>query len=91
MNEVQASPLALGRVPVLCPSPNPQVIRHLGILLTPYTPDLSSKILDAIGVPPGEEFRNLAALDPAKGPLAQGTSIPKPTPLVPRIEVEAEA
>eukprot|EP00667_Euglena_gracilis_P001145 EG_transcript_1145 len=62
-----------------------ETIRHMAIVLSPVTPALCAAILDSLGVLPGEEYRNVAALDPTKGPLRQGQTIPEPKPLVPRI------
>ena len=67
-----------------------EVVRHLAICLTPFTPGLSGRILDAVGVPPEPEARSFAALTPGAPPLQQGTPIPKPQPLVPRIEQQTE-
>lgn len=39
-----------------------ETIRHMAIVLSPVTPALCAAILDSLGVLPGEEYRNVAAL-----------------------------
>ena len=59
------------------------VLRTVAILLQPFMPDSMGKLLDQLGVAP--EARQIAALD---APLAEGTALPAPVGLFPRI-VEA--
>jgi methionyl-tRNA synthetase len=59
------------------------VLRTVAVLLQPFMPDSMSKLLDQLGVAP--EARQIAALD---APLAEGTPLPAPVGLFPRI-VEA--
>ncbi len=58
------------------------VLRVLGVVLQPFMPEAMGKLLDYLAV--GED-RSLAALD---APLAEGTPLPTPSGLFPRV-VEA--
>jgi methionyl-tRNA synthetase len=60
------------------------VLRAVAVLLQPFMPATMGKLLDQLGVAP--EARQIAALD---APLAEGTVLPAPVGLFPRI-VEAE-
>jgi methionyl-tRNA synthetase len=55
-------------------------VRALGVMLHPYIPDASDKILAAVGEP-GETGWERAAL----GLTAPGTSVEQPPPLFPRL------
>ena len=57
-------------------------LRSIGIVLQPFMPELMSRLLDYLGL--GED-RSLAILDT---PLAEGTTLPAPTGLFPRIVEE---
>ena len=59
-----------------------QVLRVLGVVLQPFMPETMGKLLDYLGL--GEE-RSLAVLN---APLAEGTALPTPSGLFPRV-VEA--
>jgi methionyl-tRNA synthetase len=59
------------------------VLRIVGIVLQPFMPETMAKLLDYLGQ--GADARQLAALDE---PLAEGTSLPAPAGLFPRV-VEA--
>ena len=63
-----------------------EVIRHLGILMQPFTPSAAAKLLDQLCVP--ESRRSFAHLD-ADGVLAPGTALPPPAGIFPRF-VEAD-
>jgi methionyl-tRNA synthetase len=57
-----------------------QVLRVIGVVLQPFMPGIMAKLLDYVGM--GED-RALTALDT---PLAEGTPLPTPTGLFPRVE-----
>jgi methionyl-tRNA synthetase len=63
-----------------------ETIRYLAILVQPFVPAASAKLLDQLGVPSGS--RDFAALVAA--PLVPGTALPKPEGIFPRF-VEAPA
>jgi methionyl-tRNA synthetase len=57
-----------------------EVIRHLGILVQPFVPDASSRLLDQLAVEPqGRSFAALRGL-----PLKPGTLLPAPEGVFPR-------
>ncbi len=56
------------------------VLRTVAVLLQPFMPESMGKLLDQLGVAP--EARQIADLD---APLAEGTSLPAPAGLFPRI------
>jgi methionyl-tRNA synthetase len=58
-----------------------EVVRQIAILALPVMPVSADKLLDSLGVPPGE--RNFAALGGAKR-LAPGTALPAPVGVFPR-------
>jgi methionyl-tRNA synthetase len=62
-----------------------ETLRHLAILVQPFMPDASRKLLDQLAVP--ETARDFAAL--AETPLAPGTRLPKPEAIFPRFVEEA--
>ena len=57
------------------------VLRTLGVVLQPFMPETMSKLLDYLGL---DEARSLAVLDTA---LVEGTALPTPTGLFPRVGV----
>jgi methionyl-tRNA synthetase len=59
-----------------------ETIRHIAILLQPFMPDATGKLLDQVGVAPGE--RAFASLGKA-GRLTPGTPLPSPQGLFPRV------
>lgn len=61
-----------------------EVIRCLGLVMQPFTPDVAGKILDAVAVP--ETDRTFDHLSAACA-LQPGTVIPEPKGVFPRIEV----
>jgi methionyl-tRNA synthetase len=61
-----------------------EVVRHLGILMQPFTPAAAAKLLDQLAVDP--ERRCLADLEAS---LVAGTALPRPEGIFPRF-VEAE-
>lgn len=63
------------------------VLRHVGILYQPLIPEAANKILDALSVPSDE--RTFAHLDDAFR-IKEGSLIPKPEGIFPRIELPAE-
>jgi len=66
---------------VLC-----EVIRNLGLLFLPFTPDAATKILDAVGVERGARTFASYGLASRLSPLAP---LPAPTPIFPRYENKA--
>src|SRR5437868_520942 len=58
-----------------------EVVRQIAILALPVMPVSADKLLDSLGVPPGE--RNFAALGGARR-LAPGTALPAPVGVFPR-------
>lgn len=65
-----------------------EAIRHLTILVQPFVPDASFKLLDQLAVP--LEARSFAAL--TECPLRPGTALPVPEGVFPRfVEVDAAA
>ena len=63
-----------------------QTIRRIAILLQPFMPESAGRILDQIGVDPGHRtFANLGPADSVK----PGTTLPKPSPVFPRLQVDA--
>jgi methionyl-tRNA synthetase len=65
-----------------------EVLRAIGIMTQPFVPGAAGKLLDLLGVPPGE--RGTAAIG-ADRRLAPGAALPQPEPIFPRyIESEAE-
>jgi len=66
-----------------------EVLRHLAILIQPFTPDAMSKLLDQLAVPAHE--RNFAALT-ERHALKPGTPLPAPQGVFPRyVEPEPAA
>ncbi|PSJ37223.1 methionine--tRNA ligase [Allosphingosinicella deserti] len=68
-----------------------QAIADLAVSITPIIPSSAAKLLDQMGIPPGE--RDLAALaDPGRYSrlTASGFTLQAPTPLFPRLEAPAE-
>ncbi len=66
-----------------------EVIRQIAILAQPVIPEAADKLLDLLGVPPGE--RQFTALGGDKR-IAPGTKLPPPTPVFPRyVEPETSA
>ena len=64
-----------------------ETIRRVTLLVQPFMPDSTARILDQLAVPP--EARTFAAFDTE---LAPGTSLPKPQGVFPRfVEAKAEA
>ena len=60
----------------------------VGILCQPFVPASAGKLLDILGVAPGDrQFNRLGAAGPR---LAAGTTLPPPAPVFPRY-VEPEA
>ncbi len=67
-----------------------EVLRVVGILTQPFTPEASAKLLDLLGVP--TDRRMLADARDDVGSVPPGTSLPAPAPIFPRyIEPEAAA
>jgi methionyl-tRNA synthetase len=64
-----------------------ETLRHLAILMQPFTPGASARMLDQLGV--AEEARQFADLGPA-GALAGGIALPAPEGVFPRF-VEEDA
>ena len=64
-----------------------EVLRRVGILVQSYVPASAEKLLDALGVPPGE--RTFAHLSEAHA-LRAGAPVPAPAPIFPRY-VEEDA
>ncbi|GAX24564.1 methionyl-tRNA synthetase [Fistulifera solaris] len=64
-----------------------EVLRHVGILYQPLIPEAANKILDALSVP--KEERTFSHLDDAYR-IKEGSAIPKPEGIFPRIEMPAE-
>jgi methionyl-tRNA synthetase len=65
-----------------------EVIRHLGIVMQPFTPSAAERLLDQLVVP--ADARSFADLGPA-GALVPGTALPRPTGIFPRfVESEGE-
>ena len=65
-----------------------EVVRQIAILLQPFMPASSSKLLDLVAVP--QEKRSFAFLGEA-GRLVAGTPLSAPTPVFPRYQPPAEA
>ena len=64
-----------------------EVLRMIGILVQPYVPQSSAKLLDALAVPESE--RSFASFGKR---LASGTPLPAPQPIFPRyVETEVKA
>jgi methionyl-tRNA synthetase len=57
-----------------------ETLRHLAILVQPFVPGATRKLLDQLAVP--DAARDFAAL--AAAPLAPGTRLPKPEGVFPR-------
>lgn len=65
-----------------------ECIRHLAILLQPFMPDSTARMLDQLAI--AEDARGFDSLD-ADHALAAGTSLPKPQGIFPRfVETESE-
>lgn len=62
------------------------VIRRISLVVQPYMPTATAKLLDALSV--GQGDRNFAAFDT---PVASGTPIEKPSGVFPRYEAPADA
>jgi methionyl-tRNA synthetase len=58
-----------------------EALRWFAILLQPFVPQTASDLLDLLAVP--ADRRGLADLDT---PLAPGTPLPAPRPIVPKLE-----
>lgn len=58
-----------------------EVLRRIGILIQPFMPASAAKLLDLLGVAPGE--RSFAALAPRRR-IAPGVALPPPSPVFPR-------
>ena len=58
-----------------------EVLRQIAILVQPFMPELASKLLDLLGVPPAE--RNFSFLGGAQR-IAAGAKVPAPAPVFPR-------
>ena len=58
-----------------------EVIRHLGILMQPFTPSAADRLLDQLAVP--EDWRSFASLG-SGGALPPGTALPRPAGIFPR-------
>jgi methionyl-tRNA synthetase len=58
-----------------------EVLRQVAILARPFTPEGASKLLDILGVTPGD--RQFSALGGATR-IAAGSALPAPTPVFPR-------
>ncbi|OQP88456.1 methionine--tRNA ligase [Rhizobium rhizosphaerae] len=65
-----------------------EVVRQIALLLQPFMPGSSAKLLDLVAVP--EEKRSFAFLGQA-GRLVAGTPLSAPTPVFPRYQPPAEA
>ena len=65
-----------------------EVLRQVAILAQPFVPASAGKLLDVLGVPPGE--RSFDRLGKAATRLAAGAALPAPAPIFPRY-VEPEA
>ncbi|MSP90093.1 MAG: methionine--tRNA ligase [Alphaproteobacteria bacterium] len=65
-----------------------EVIRHLGILAQPVTPDAAARVLDQLGLGPDERGFDRLGIAHA---LAPGRPMPKPAPVFPRYAGEGEA
>ncbi|MEM7696479.1 MAG: methionine--tRNA ligase [Pseudomonadota bacterium] len=59
-----------------------EALRQFGILLQPFVPATAAALLDLLAVP--KDARTIADL---AAPLAPGTVLPAPAPIVPRIEL----
>jgi methionyl-tRNA synthetase len=59
-----------------------EVLRQVGILAQPFIPASAAKLLDFLGVPPGE--RQFDRLEGANTRIAAGTKLPAPVPVFPR-------
>jgi len=59
-----------------------EALRRFAILLSPFVPKTAGALLDLLAVP--ADARSLAAFDT---PLAPGTVLPPPAPIVPRLEL----
>ncbi len=59
-----------------------ETIRHLAILIQPFTPDASSRMLDQLAVPVDRRGFNCLVKEHA---LTPGTPLPDPSPVFPRI------
>lgn len=65
-----------------------EAIRCISIMLQPFIPDSSSKMLDQLAVPSDQrEFRHLTP----EFALKPGTSLPKPEPIFPRVQLDEAA
>jgi methionyl-tRNA synthetase len=64
------------------------VLRRIGILVQPYMPEASARLLDALGV--AGNARRFADLDDA-GRVPAGTKLPPPVPIFPRYVDEETA
>jgi methionyl-tRNA synthetase len=66
-----------------------EVVRQIGILIQPFTPQSAARMLDLVAVP--AEGRTFASLG-AAGRLKPGVALPAPEPVFPRyVEREGEA
>ena len=65
-----------------------QTIRRVAIMLQPFMPESSGRILDQLAADPERRtFANLGSADN----VAVGTALPKPSPVFPRIQEEETA
>jgi methionyl-tRNA synthetase len=60
-----------------------EIIRHIAIMLQPFTPDSAARILDQLSIPVSS--RNFAHLTKEHA-LTPGDLIPEPTPIFPRLD-----
>ncbi|MEM0898490.1 MAG: methionine--tRNA ligase [Pseudomonadota bacterium] len=63
-----------------------ETVRRLGLLLKPFMPEATDKLLDLVAV--GEDARTLASFDDQ---LVSGTALPKPIGVFPRHEIREDA
>jgi methionyl-tRNA synthetase len=61
-----------------------ELLRHTAILIEPVVPVLGERLLDQLGIPPGEHERNFAALSRS---ITPGLIIGTPRPVFPRLDV----
>jgi methionyl-tRNA synthetase len=69
-----------------------ETLRFLSILVSPFIPGASRKILEQIGLPDGEEGKSAEQTfaDLEWGKMPSGVTLGKVEPIFPRIEVEAK-
>lgn len=65
-----------------------EAIRCISIMLQPFIPDSSSKLLDILAIPQDQrEFKHLTP----EFALKPGTALPKPEPIFPRVQLDEAA